>query len=269
MQLSQLCELINLQTEIRKQVESFFNEFDFEKNKEILFKLKNSLTEKKAREELKEILSPDEKNLKMLSCMLYCALQEYDLYQKKGIPQKVFVDTMKCFTRFIEECKEITGEYAFDREWWTVRQISGHLFRIGSLEYEMREWNRKDVISIHIPSDADFSIQNCKDSIAQAKEFFKKYFVVFSKVKYICNSWLLSPELSSLLSEESNILKFQKLFNIYLVSYDNDEYIQWVFKKRNCELTELPEKTLLQKNMKKLLLSGETIGTGCGVLIEE
>lgn len=269
MELSELCELINLQKEIRTKVESFFREFKFEEIKEILFKLKNNITEKKAREELKQLFFPDEKNIKILSCMLFCALEEYELYKTKGIPKDIFVETMKCFTRFIEECKQITGEYAFDREWWTSRQISGSLFRIGALEFEMREWNRKDVISIHIPSDVAFSIENCKESIKQAKCFFKKYFIGFSKTKYICNSWLLSPELISLLPEKSNIIKFQTLFDIYLIKYDNNEYIEWVFQKRNCDLSDLPEKTTLQRNMKQFLLSGNAIGTGLGILKED
>ena len=36
-------------------------------------------------------------------------------YQKAGISEQMFADTMKCFPRFVREHKECFGDYGFDR----------------------------------------------------------------------------------------------------------------------------------------------------------
>lgn len=47
------------------------------------------------------MLGDDPDGLKILTCMLHCAEMSYDMYKNKGISDKIFADTMKCFTRFI------------------------------------------------------------------------------------------------------------------------------------------------------------------------
>ena len=102
-------------------------------------------------------LFPDEDGVGVLACSLLCACKAYKEYQKKGISDTVYFETMKCFTRFIDETQKRTGRLAFDRGWWTYRQISMQLFRIGELEYEFVEYEGRPALSIHIPSDAHFS----------------------------------------------------------------------------------------------------------------
>ena len=106
--------------------------------------------------ELQTIFGDDEGNIKILTCMLKASADAYAIYKTKGISDKIYFDTMKCYTRFINETYKMTGRLYFDRYWWTARQAGGHLFRIGELEYEMKHIDDKFVISIHIPSDAEY-----------------------------------------------------------------------------------------------------------------
>ena len=52
----------------------------------------------------------------------------------KDIPEEIWLDTMKCFPRFISEHRRSYGRDGFDRYGWTVRQIGAKLFRVGGLE---------------------------------------------------------------------------------------------------------------------------------------
>ncbi len=269
MDMRELCKKIELQQEIRRPVLEFCEGFDFESVRELLEGLQHMEMEKEARERLKAELGPDPGQVKMLACFLWAAKERYLWYRELGIPESVFVDTMKSFPRFIGECKEITGEYAFDREWWTARQIGGRLFRLGELEYEMTRWNGQPVLSVHIPSDADFTEKKCDGSIRMAREFFhlhKKHFPEYADAEYICHSWLLAPELRELLEPNSNILNFQSRFRIQAVDYEGNDYIEWVFKRRAGEISfeNLPESTTLQKRMKDHLMDGGKIGAGFG-----
>lgn len=267
MNLITLCNRIQLQDEIQKEVIEYSQTSRFHEILPFIGGLKNMETESQTRKELEPLLGADPKKIKMLTCMLTCAVQQYQWYQEKGISETIYFDTMRCFTRFIEECRQITGQYAFDREWWAVRQISGILFRIGELEYEMVKEGLEPAISIHIPSDSVFTPQRCDRSLEKARAFFAKYFPEYDGKDYVCWSWLLAPELENLLPPDSNIIAFQHRFLIQELDYSDTEYIQWVFKTKNLPLENLPEDTALQKKMKQHLLNGGKLGNGQGVLL--
>lgn len=266
MTLEELCAGIRLQPEICRAVLTFYHGFDFEPLQGYLEGLKDMRTEEKARRRLQQVWGEDPKGVKMLTCMLLGALELYPWYQKQGIDREVFWNTMGCFTRFIGECREADGEYRFDREWWTARQISGRLFRLGALEYELKQQDEKPVVSIHIPSDAVLTGENCDVSIRRARAFMAAHFEEYANAEYICHSWLLAEELKDLLREGSHILEFQKRFDVQDETYGGTEYCWWVFKTRSTDAAVFPEKTSLQKSMKKFLQAGGRIGEGYGVL---
>lgn len=264
MTIRELCSRIELQKDVYEAVEKFSSAFDFESVREDLEGLKdrNSMTE--ALEHLREALGEDEKKIKILSCMLKCAAEAYGTYQELGIGDDIYAATMKCFTRFIGECKRITGEYAFDREWWTARQVGCMLFRIGQLEYEMEHLDGEPVISIHIPSDADISEEACSASIAAAKRFFARFFKEYADSCYICDSWLMSPVLSDMLPPDSRILAFQKRFEVISVKKPSMDFLEWLFYTHSASLDQLPEDTSLQRKVKAYLQNGGEMSTALG-----
>ncbi len=138
-----LYKLIQLQPEIVKKLEVIGSQIDFDKIDHDLNQILDSDSAKQAYDCLELMLKGDTDHLKMLYCQLECACRIYERYVKKNIPETIYIDTMKCFTRFIEECKKKTGRMFFDRGWWTYRQISMNLFRIGALEYQFKkcDWN--------------------------------------------------------------------------------------------------------------------------------
>lgn len=218
---------------------------------------------------LKEALTPDKNGFKMLSYMLFAASYSFEKYKEKGISQQIFTDTMKCFTRFIEEHKESYGIYGFNRDFWTGRQLSLQLFRLGELEFETVIENQKKMVSVHIPSDAILTKEHCKSSLEMAEVFFENYDSTYVNVPYVCHSWLLSPALRELLPESSNIMKFQNLFDITEIDKSSTNFLRWIFKKIDLPIENLPEDTTLQRNVKKYLMAGGQIGEGSGYIKKE
>lgn len=76
-----------------------------------------------ARARLKEKYAPDEDGMKILACMMRAMQDSYALYIEEKIPEKIFADTMKCFTRFLKEHVVSFGCCGFDRDFWTGRQL--------------------------------------------------------------------------------------------------------------------------------------------------
>lgn len=183
------------------------------------------------------------------------------------ISEEIYIETMKCFSRFVREHKVSYGVYGFDRGFWTPHQIEGKLFRIGELEYQIDD--EEKVISIHIPSDADLSDDLVDASYAEQKQFFAENFPETAGWPGMCESWLLSPALKELLPSDSRILAFAARFEITQTNPDATDYLEWVYKlasgqQKSAELENLREDTSLQRRMKDFLRAGGKVGIAWG-----
>ena len=268
MNIATLCDKIELQPQIKQSVLSFVENQDFQKIDEVQ---KDYFVYDKMKEALnktRELLGEDLDGIKILSCMLKASLDAYEVYKEKGISEEIFFATMKCFTRFIDETHRMTGELSFDRWWWTTRQVGCHLFRIGELEYEIKPVDDDVVISLHIPSDAEFSPSAVDKSLDEAHKFFAKYYPTLFDAKYICHSWLLDKQLQSMLKSDSNIVSFQNRFELVDEGEADTEFIEWLYNTKSTDYSTLPENSYLQINVKKHLLSGGVIRNAYGIMKE-
>ena len=59
-------------------------------------------------------------------------------------------------------------------------------------------------------------------------------------------------------------MQFQNRFEVKSWNQDADDFLEWVFKRKDLPLEELPEETSLQRKMKAYLLNGEKIGEAYG-----
>jgi len=196
--------------------------------------------------------------------MLLAALTTHEKYQQAGIGDAIFLDTMRCFSRFVAEHQASFGTYGFDRGWWTYRQLSLTLFRIGELEYEYR--SATQTIHLHVPTGAHIALSDCQDSFQRMQTFTQQHEAYRTPYPYYMHSWLLSPTLSQLLEPDSRILLFQRCFTITDWEPQDGNFLQWVYGRTDIAYTELPETTRLQRAIKQHLLQGGTIGSARGML---
>ena len=267
MELRELYKKIGLQKEIVQKLEDIEESLCLEELGGCLEQLTDMGTASLAYERLQEYLQEDGENLKMLYCQMECAGRAHGRYEQRRIPEDVYIDTMKCFPRFLRECAAKNGRMFFDRGWWTYRQLSLDLFRVGALEYQISEQRTSGTIGIHIPSDADLSGESVDDSLRRAGVFFRTYFPELKYDRYACDSWLLSPALKNLLPESSHIRSFQERFRILEVDQEDSGYMEWLFRApREAEYGGLPGKTSLQRNVRGHLLQGGTVGSAYGVM---
>ena len=268
--IMEIMNMIDLQEEVKTLVIKEMNYLNFANLENDIKDLLEIKIANDAKNRLVEALQPDENNMKILACMLYALTFTYEKYQEMQIPDEIFIETMKAFKRFLNEYYEGNKTWKFDREWWTYRQIAMTIFRIGELEYEMKEdENNNKFISMHIPSDANLKREKVIESIKASFSFFSKYYPMYSNVEYRCKSWLLSSDLKKLLPSTSNILNFQTLFVIKDEVYVQNGFIKWIYKTYYDNYLDLPEDTTLQRNLKQHLLNGGSVSVALGILKKE
>ncbi|RDG10435.1 hypothetical protein DQM25_02300 [Enterococcus faecium] len=211
-----------------------------------------------------------------LTIYLYAASQSWlKIYQPLKIPRTVYLATMNAFTRFIHEHFQVTGRYRFDRGFWIWRYTSGLIFRIGELEYERTYFPKghkelklegKQCLSLHIPSDADLSQNKIRDSYESAIRFFELYFPDYHYQVMYTDTWLLSPNLTKWLKQDSKIRLFAADYRLLSVDEQDDSGVPWIFGRVDAQVQDYPEKTSLQRQAKQQLLAGAHIGSALGIL---
>ena len=97
----------------------------------------------------------------------------------------------------------------------------------------------------------------------------RNIFPAYAGADIYCDSWLLSPSLKELLPEGSRILAFAARFRLLSADAEAQGYRQWVFKNPSLSPEEFPERTSLQRNMKKFVLAGGKVGSGRGILLKK
>lgn len=268
MNLQEVCYCISLPDQMKRKVLDFASVFDERTTASFTDALYNPSTWEKAVKDIAVALGDDPDGSKMLAFMLLRAVEAHKEYGRRGIDETIFTDTMKFCTRFVEEHYKVYGTYAFVWGWWFPRQLSLHEFRIGALEYEMIEKEDKKLINIHIPADADMRRESLRKSYEDARVFFAKYYPEYGQSDMVCDSWLLSPVLAELLPEDSNIVRFQKTFDLIRIDETNDSSIRWVYGRTDLPIHDLPGRTSLQQKIKTRLLEGGSIGAAYGKLQE-
>ena len=265
MTLEKFCSEIKLNKEaLKKLLEMKISEAEYSYYK----KLYNENREKF----FSEIEAKENFRLIFLYCYCRLAMESFEKYKEKNIPQQVYWDTFSDIPIWCENCFNQFNEYGLQEYRWLYRHIDLKLFRLGRLQFETSASDRDieseyvkiskgdKLINIHIPQGEKLDYTACEKSFLQAFEVFGK------DIPYFCFSWLLCPELKKVLNENSNIIKFQGLFNIIETDFDSRESEKRIFGSIKSRIEEYPENTRLQINAKSYLMRGGRLGDSLGIL---
>ena len=214
-----------------------------------------------------------------LMAMLLKASMYWDEYEKKGISYEIYVDTMSDIKVWAYNYRRVHGKLGLSELSWVDGSVVLHRFKLGRLQYNFTEFTEKEshdisvglktgdkLLEIHIQQDGPFTDELCGQSLEMAKDFYRKYFPEWDFKGFICHSWLLSPGLSQVLPETSNIIKFGKRFTVIENQVENDgQAIERIFDTKFKDKDYKP--TSLQIKARKLLDEGGHLGNALGVIL--
>jgi hypothetical protein len=113
---------------------------------------------------------------------------------------------------------------------------------------------------VHIPDAGPLAPAACDESFAWAREFFPRHFPSEAHRVARCRSWLLDPQLAEYLDPHSNIVRFQRRFELSEDVRDGSDDILWfVFRRRgDVDLEALPQRTTLERAVVTHLRAGRS-----------
>lgn len=231
-----------------------------------------TLLEEDEAEFLRQMAEEPEANRKVLALYLRYAADQADRWKAKGIPDTVYLDTMRDLTIWYQECLRRTGAPGLVEWEWLLHVLKGRLLRLGRLQYQPRSLEAPltvgdttypqgtPILAVHIPAGGHLDPDAVRTSFRQAQDWFRDgHYRGFH-----CHSWLLSSALEELLPAESNILQFRALFQVYAEDFSFRQAEERVFGYISDDIAGYPEETGLQRRLKHRLLTVGPIPMGWG-----
>lgn len=163
------------------------------------------------------------------------------------------------WTSHLEESDtEITG---------TLIHPNGHAQQT-SITLPLSEWEvviQQDdtILEIHIPEDGPMTFDACGESLRHAALFFPKHFPDRPFKAICCTSWLLDPTYQTLLSETSNIVRFQRECYLFpLNTRGHRSGLERIFGPYTHDLSTAPRNSSMRRAVLDHLQSGGVLISG-------
>lgn len=197
--------------------------------------------------------------------------------------EDLFWDTFADLKYKALECKDIYNMWGTFVAFWYPIFYTGNIVKLGRLEFETTTYQGQPITAkngtvikpgdrvrqVHIPSSGEpFDRTARMDAYRKAYKYFRDE-LNGGPLVCMCHSWLLYPEYGKILPGTSNIVSFQKDFELVRAGKSEEFGDAWRLFGKDCRkpLEDLPERTSMQRAFKKYLLNGGKTGEGLGVLI--
>jgi hypothetical protein len=198
-----------------------------------------------------------------------------------GVSDAVSWATLADLGRHISLHRRRKGCVGLDTQWWLSLHLRGALFELGRLQFnpyrllsgpagplfwydaetmaQLGEGFRSGdaVLGVHIPASGPLLPAECDASFEQAGQFFAKLFPEAASRVVTCTSWLLDDQLLEYLAPGSNIVHFQKRFELVPGTYESDSSpFQFVFNREPNAMADMTPRTTLERALVAHLAAG-------------
>ena len=179
------------------------------------------------------------------------------LHAGRGLTDEESWDTLQDLPRHAHLDRLLHGTPGLRKKWWVELAFSGRLFQLGRLQFEPRD----GFLAIHIPEEGGPLAPAAVDaSLVRAREIFPEH------TDARCSSWLLDPQLATLLPAGSNIVSFQRRFEPDADEGVEPRVLEFVFHTLDPDLGPLPRDTTLQRAIVDHLRGGGHLHSVTGTL---
>lgn len=154
------------------------------------------------------------------------------------------------------------GSFGIHTHGWLRIAWSGASYWLGRLQFNLWPSDRSStgwVLSTHIPQSGPLAPEEVDASFDWARRFFARHFDEYPADAFVCSSWLLDPELGRMLPESSNMVRFQRRWELEgEPTTGDDDAIFFTFHRRPpVDLDALPRDTTLQRAIIDRIRAGE------------
>ena len=167
------------------------------------------------------------------------------------------------FHATLRQSEEWVEGYAVDT---AQARVLPELVRLNLDEWHLALKGGDLTVAVHLPAGEAFVHENMVRSYRECEALLARCYPQYRPKEFVCFSWLMDPQLRSLLKKDSNIVAFQSDFLCFPMKTSGVPALSSVFHRTEPPYEELPEKTSVQRSMKALYLQGGAIYMQGGVM---
>ncbi len=196
----------------------------------------------------------------------------HDWHLRHGVAPDVSWGTLEDLGRHVARHRRRNGVTGLDSQFWLGLHFRGALYSLGRLQfnpYHLRRgmagplfWYEGQAVEalgpgfqpgdpalgVHVPDGGPLSPAACDESLSAAGPFFRHHFPGHACRVATCTSWLLDEQLADYLPPTSNIVRFQRRFQVVPGAREDDDQVFWfVFDRGIRSLDELSPRTELEQ----------------------
>lgn len=198
----------------------------------------------------------------------------------RGIDPETTQATLRDIGQQVFLHRRIYREVGMNKGWWLSHHLSHHLHRLGRLQFQRSRAPVRlgpvaadeALLDVHIPEGSPLDPTGCDVSFERARRFFARHFPDETPRLFACTSWLLDPVLAEFLPVGSNIVRFQRRFEIQALRPAPSSVFEFLFDRPDLDRTERPDlstlpcDTRLRAAIVEHYASGGVIRMGVGTL---
>ncbi|MBA8794465.1 hypothetical protein FHX74_002084 [Friedmanniella endophytica] len=192
--------------------------------------------------------------------LLITADDVVDFHRSREIPDDVSWATLADLGQQVWVHRRTYGSFGLHTQGWMTVAWSGALYALGRLQFNLhsRTEHADWWLSTHIPETGPLTPELVDDSFRRAQAFFGRHFSDYEFAGFLCDSWLLDPQLTEALGPDTNMGRFQRRWHLNQPPRPGDgDALFFTFRRRgDVDLDALPQDTTLQRAIVGKLRSG-------------
>jgi hypothetical protein len=214
-----------------------------------------------------------------------------EVHEGHSIPAGIVSDTLEDVGRHVREHARLHGHPGLTPVivgGWLKYHLRGRLYRLRRLQFMPGTFPAvgpktaclrpgDPVLEVHIPATGPLTPDAVTDSFGRAMAFFPRHFPDLPAARaFLCTTWMFDPQLAEYLDADSNILRFQRRFQLFPVECDGWSAVRSVFRVEipyghdgPVDLSDLPRSTGLQRALLDHLAAGKRWHKAGGFILAE
>lgn len=204
-------------------------------------------------------------------------------YRQRGVPDQVSWATLADVARHEAIHRRIHDRSGIDAPGWMTLHARAVIYELGRLQFapmhigggvEPASWYGAEaaaalgdgfrpgdlIFGVHIPAGGSLDPETCEASYREAGAFVDRFFPAGAgqaRRLATCSSWLLDDQLAEYLPPESNIVRFQRAFELVPGWQERDDAVlTFVFRNRGVDPERAEPHTRLERAVLAHLQAG-------------
>lgn len=135
------------------------------------------------------------------------------------------------------------------------------------LQFKQGDWT----LDTHIPEGPDLTLEDCRNSMIRALQFFREKHPDKDIRSFSCLSWLLDPQYETILKPGSRIVAWMQQYYLFPIAESGADALWRIFGEDGMKngLAHAPRQTSMQKNVAAFLEKGGRLRSGGGFILPE